>query len=98
MKRQHTIKLLTVDAAVAIIGAGGSTRNILQVVREVMRRSHLILCPIEKGDPYHFQAFMTALNTFADGELFNEGIRGACVDCPSVGCNPENYAAKGGAE
>ena len=87
-KRQHTVKSLTVDAAMAVIGAGSSSRNIVEVVREVMRRSTLVLCPPDSEEPQHVRDLLAAVQKFCAWECAYDQTMNGCTDCPSVGCTP----------
>ncbi len=89
-KRHHTVQSLTVDAAVAVIGAGSSSRNVLELIREVMRRSTLVLCPPDSADPEHVRGLLAALQAFAHRECADDTTMSGCTDCPSVGCTPLN--------
>ncbi|TXH51500.1 MAG: hypothetical protein E6Q87_01465 [Cellvibrionales bacterium] len=87
-QHHHTVQSLTVDAATAVIGAGSSSRNILEVIREVMRRSTLVLCPADIKDPTHVRELLSALEAFARFECAYDQTMSGCTDCPSVGCTP----------
>ena len=85
---RKTRQILTTDAAVAIAGAGNSTRNIVEVVRRVLERGTLVLCPPDPSDPAHVLALMRALQEFALLESHINETLTPCCDCPSIGCNP----------
>lgn len=88
-KLRRTRKTLIADAAVAIIAAGSSTRDVIAAIREVMRRNTLVICDMQESDPVYVREFMTAMRHFALGASVANDELSACCDCPSLGCNED---------
>ena len=88
-QRKVTPEMMHVEAAAALTAAGNSTRDVVAVTRELMRRSTLVLCPLDPVDEPHVAAFLEALKTFAGAEALLYRDTRVCLDCPSIGCNPK---------